>query len=381
MTPPLINADQTYLLLALFSAIAAALFYIDKVTKNPFLSGSVLLFVIPPVLSNLSIIPFTAPLYDTLWTYALMLGLPLVLLSANLKAILTRTGAVLITFLFASAGVVAGAFAAFPILDTGGGDAAVAGTLTASYIGGAVNFGAVAQALELDNGSLLAATLAADNLFGPILIAVLSVFSGIAIVTRRFALQTEDRDESATVEAMSAPEKVEATAADFALLMAISFSILAVGVLVGEVLDIDSASILVVTVLSILFAQVFPNVGRRRPYAFDIGMFLFYLVFLSAFAGAQLEAVIAYGPKIFLFIVVLATVQLVFAAVAAKVFKLSFSDLTIGVLAAAMGPTIAAAFASSKGWRHLVAPGLLAGLLGYVLGNFAGLFVGEMLTP
>ena len=41
-------------------------------------------------------------------------------------------------------------------------------------------------------------------------------------------------------------------------------------------------------------------------------------------------------------------------------------------LACIAGPPIAAAIAILFKWRNLVAPGILTGILGYVLGNFAG---------
>ena len=43
------------------------------------------------------------------------------------------------------------------------------------------------------------------------------------------------------------------------------------------------------------------------------------------------------------------------------------------------GPTTSAAMAIAKGWTALVGPALLVGTLGYVLGNYFGIFVGTML--
>ena len=43
------------------------------------------------------------------------------------------------------------------------------------------------------------------------------------------------------------------------------------------------------------------------------------------------------------------------------------------------GPTGAAAIAVSKGWTKLVGPSILVGTLGYVIGTYLGLLVGNIL--
>ena len=43
------------------------------------------------------------------------------------------------------------------------------------------------------------------------------------------------------------------------------------------------------------------------------------------------------------------------------------------------GPTTAAGMAISQGWTRLVGPAMLVGVLGYVIGNYAGTIVGIIL--
>ena len=45
------------------------------------------------------------------------------------------------------------------------------------------------------------------------------------------------------------------------------------------------------------------------------------------------------------------------------------------------GPTTAAAMAIAKGWNHMVVPAMLVGSLGYILGNYFGIFIGNLLMP
>ena len=62
-----------------------------------------------------------------------------------------------------------------------------------------------------------------------------------------------------------------------------------------------------------------------------------------------------------------------------KLFGFSLEEIIIASNANVGGPTTAAAMAVSKGWTKLVAPAMLIGTLGYVLGTYAGLLVGSLL--
>jgi uncharacterized membrane protein len=50
-------------------------------------------------------------------------------------------------------------------------------------------------------------------------------------------------------------------------------------------------------------------------------------------------------------------------------------ELIIASNAAVLGATTAPALAATKGWRHLVTPGVLVGVLGYALGTFLGTLI------
>lgn len=56
----------------------------------------------------------------------------------------------------------------------------VAAALCASYIGGSINFAAVAQMVHLGSGPLMACTMAADNLAMAAYLAVISVIPVVA---------------------------------------------------------------------------------------------------------------------------------------------------------------------------------------------------------
>jgi uncharacterized membrane protein len=49
--------------------------------------------------------------------------------------------------------------------------------------------------------------------------------------------------------------------------------------------------------------------------------------------------------------------------------------LTIASVATKAGPPLILPVAEAKGWRHLVLPGVILGMLGYAIGNYVGFAV------
>ena len=70
---------------------------------------------------------------------------------------------------------------------------------------------------------------------------------------------------------------------------------------------------------------------------------------------------------------------MIFCFVSAKLFKFNLEDAIIASNANIGGPTTAAGMAISQGWSALIAPAMLVGVLGYILGNYAGILVGMFL--
>ena len=66
---------------------------------------------------------------------------------------------------------------------------------------------------------------------------------------------------------------------------------------------------------------------------------------------------------------------LAFVLIAGYLLKIEISSLVIASLACAGGATMAGAISSSKGWDHLITPGILVGMFGNAVGTFIGIAV------
>lgn len=72
-------------------------------------------------------------------------------------------------------------------------------------------------------------------------------------------------------------------------------------------------------------------------------------------------------------------VHLCVVVVLGKFMKLDLAEVMIASNACILGPAPAAALAASKGWRPLITPGILVGLLGYAIATFIGVALTEVL--
>ena len=63
-----------------------------------------------------------------------------------------------------------------------------------------------------------------------------------------------------------------------------------------------------------------------------------------------------------------------------KILKLDLAELMIAANACILGPATAAAMAASQGWKDLVTPGMLTGILGYSVATFIGVVITQVLA-
>ena len=83
MTSSLIHADQTFALWAMLLAAATLGIGAERTRWGSRVSGVVVTLLVTFILSNLRIIPATAPVYDQVWAGLVPLAIPLLLFRAD----------------------------------------------------------------------------------------------------------------------------------------------------------------------------------------------------------------------------------------------------------------------------------------------------------
>ena len=156
----LIAADNHWALLAiLFASTFLAIFLEQKYQWASKISGAIITLVIAIALVNLGVIPSEAPVFDDfVWGYAVPLAIPLLLLQTDLRRMHREAGRFLAIFLIGAVGTVVGAVLATVLLrGTVEGIPGAAAMMTGSYIGGGVNFIAIADAFHVDQNAIIGA--------------------------------------------------------------------------------------------------------------------------------------------------------------------------------------------------------------------------------
>ncbi|MFN6940885.1 MAG: DUF819 family protein, partial [Parvibaculum sp.] len=185
MASPLIAADNMFGLIFVFLGLAAFGFWSERTKLGQWLSGVVLTILAGTALANLRIVPFASPFHDMVWVYAVSLAIPLLLFHADLRKLVSEAGMMLIAFAIAVLGTVAGVLAGFYLIDLGPDANRIVATLGASWIGGSMNFAAVAQTLGLnENGSLIATMAATDAVVMVIFMAAILLMAGSRALLR-----------------------------------------------------------------------------------------------------------------------------------------------------------------------------------------------------
>lgn len=376
----MIGPEQDFALWAVLIGLAGFGFWCERFAWGRKYSGVMLLISAAIVLANLRIIPTSAPVYDVVWDYLVPIAIPLLLLEANLKRIVTESGPTLIAFVVGAATVVAGVIVGVFLLDLGSNEAELAGIFTGTYIGGGLNFAAVAEASGMQDGSMLSAAVAADNVATNLHFLLLIFIPGVAWMAK--AYPSKHIDSATIVDGDSAANVHRVPNLDIAGLLAslaLAFLLAAAGKALAEQVGKPQFAILVTTALTLIIATGFSRQVSKLSGHAEAGNVMMFIFLASVGASADIWQLIEIGPVLFVFAMIIITVHTVVLFGVGKLFKLDLAELAIASAVCIGGPSSAAALASAKGWRDLLIPGVLAGSFGYAIGSFVGITVVEWL--
>ncbi len=366
-------------------AIMAALFVIaglgflgEKTKIGAQLTGAVITILAAIVAANVGLIPHSAPAYSFVFTYLVPPLIPLFLFQADLRKILFETTRTTGAFLLATAGTVAGVTLAVLLLDVsslgaGAGlppdqqEAAIAGLFASTYIGGSVNYAALGEITGLNrDASFFSAATATDNLFSALYLGLLALLPGLAWLNKRFP----DHDHQAVEETPA--EQPPITAMSLVLSMAVALGIVAISDAAVAAFDLKDWRYVIITAITLVLATAIPGLHRRLAGSFELGVGLSFIFFASIAAGADVVAMVSVAPLLIVLVLILLSVHLVILLGLGSLLRLSLPELITASNAAILGATTAPALAATKGWKNLVTPGVLVGVLGYALGTFIG---------
>lgn len=388
----LVAPENLWPIIAVILAGAAACIYLEQNFRwAARVSGPVLAIVGAMLLSNTKVMPATSDAYDVVEDYLVPAAIPLLLFRANIIRILRESGSMFLCFNIATVGSVLGAFlAAFMFRGSFPRVPEVSGIMTASYVGGSVNFVAVRNhygvAAELANPLVVADNFIMAAMFGVLFLIANSVF-----FRRHYPHPHSQATDAAETQALAATHWQPKAIAlfDIAKALAIAFVITAVSVKLAAwlkqqhlpaLLDALFANrYLLITIFTVALTTMFDRQFERVAGAEEIGMYFLYLFFFVIGLRADLMEVVRNMPVLFGFCTVIAVVNLVFTLGVGKLLRLKLEELLLASNGTLGGPPSAVAMAIAAGWSKLILPGLLSAIWGYVIGTFVGIAVAETL--
>jgi len=402
MTSTLVQASDSWTLWTLLITWAAlSLFFEQRYKWGSRLSGPVIALIGGLVLSNLGIIPIESPVYDTIWDYIVPLCIPLLLLKCDLKKIWRETGRMMGAFMISAFGTVVGAFlAAFFLGSLVDHIIEVCGIMTASYIGGAMNF-IQATLIFHPPESISNALIVADNLVMAVHIIFMLALPGFAFAFRWFGSLPEnelyennnrDTGEAAPDEVSDYWRPKPISLLDIGKNLSLAFIIVTVATkLSGMIIPAEISQpfsfralignkYLLFTSLTVIFVFFFPRFSDRLRGTQEMGTFAIYIFFVLIGVPASIKSILTEAPYLLVLCTMMVAANIVVTFGVCKLLGFSLQEMILVSIANTAGPMNAAAIAISKKWTKLVLPAFLVGIWGYVIGTYTGWMVGWVLN-
>lgn len=378
----MISASDTFALSAVLLACVAFSFWAERTRIGQNVGGPLIVLFLSMALANVGVIPHTSGLYDTIGGLLVPLAIPLLMLRADIRKVFSEGGPLLLAFALAALFTVVGGVVGYFLVDLGEVGPQVAGTLVASYIGGSLNFVATSKAVGLEDPSLYSTVMSADAVGAVFFLMALMSLPAIALVRRampsRYLAGEVEAESEDLSEQGPAEQGLHLHRVSFGLALSLLLCALAQGV--AALFATDSLFILVLTLLALLLANAGSRIVRYVQYDFELGTLFMYIFFAAVGAAADIALVIDTALPMLWFIGTVVIVHLILLLVVGSVLRLDLADVMIASNACILGPAPAAALAASRGWRSLVSPGMLVGLLGYAIATFIGISLTGLLA-
>jgi uncharacterized membrane protein len=394
---PLIPPDNTFALLSIMLLASVLGIVGERQRWYGKFSGIIVTIFFTILLVSTSIIPSASdpeidvPLYDMVFTYVIPLAIPLLLFNVNITRMIRESGRLLKAFLLGTLGICLGVGIGVLLFPLGAESHKLAAVYSATYIGGAVNFMAVADALNFIDSPLFPTAIAIDNVLTNFFIMLLFFLPGWKIMrrlipTRSRDITSEEVTPRPSAESEHPPEPHRLMLMEhIALCLLISVAISALSIWIAPYLESwlqtdVNLDILLITIFIIVVSNLFPRqMARLEPVAFQLGFFLIFLFLAVVGAASDVRVIVASSPAVLGFVIVTLLTHLLVMLLGSRLLKISLEELSIASAANIGGTATSAPMATTFGLKKAITPAIVIGMIGNVVGTFIGVGIGLLL--
>ncbi|HHN8248869.1 DUF819 family protein [Clostridioides difficile] len=366
-------------ILAVMTSMIALGFYLQRYKAIKSLGPALTIIIMGIILSNLKVVPVSIELYGTISTYAIPVSMTIMLMSVDLKEMtkLSREPLIAIFVAVLTVSIMAFLFGLVFAEKISEGWK-VAGMFVGTYTGGSANLTAIGTGLNVSRQTLAAAN-AADYVIGVPTLIFMFALPTILKNSKKFKKLWPYHVEESELEDCQNEEFMESkewSIKDIAWMLAIGFVVTEVSTILAGYFNSSfssAARILLVTTISIIIAQLKPV--KKLKGNLDLGLFvaLFFLCTIGFSVDIKEFLGSTFTITLYCFSIIFAS--FVFHLSITRLLKIKYQYVILSIVGAiADGPTSALVAASAK-WNSLVSVAVVMGVIGGVLGNYAGISV------
>jgi len=395
----LIGADQSILLWAVVLVTVAAAIHLEQRYRWAASIGSITLILLAGLaFSNIGLIPYSTPTFSAIGSVILPCAIPLFLFKLDIKKILRDSGKMLIVFHISAVGTVIGCFLGYLVFQSYENTSAICNIAAAAGVGGTVNAIAMGNVFQHPEG-LLEAYLVVGNLTCGFMILLFKILHNSSFIKKFLPRpHTDAYENSGNAEELAAQNKTAAAAfwggkevglKDIATALAAAFLIVGISNIIANwVVSLNPPTFiaqtfgsiyLVMTLVTAFCATVFSKFFGNIKGSMELGNIGLLAWFFTIGCSGNIVEILKGSAVTFCIICIVITVNLIVSVIGAKFVKGTWEDAVCACTATIGGPPTAAAVAVAFNWSELVVPGMLVGLWGYLIGNYTGVLVGNIL--
>jgi uncharacterized membrane protein len=362
----------------------------ERYTLLDTIGGVVICYALGIIIGNSGLLPDDIfIIQDYMTTLTVPIALPLIFFSMHMANWKEQSGMVLRAFFGALVAVIIGSVITFFIFRGVIGEEAwkIAGMLVGCYTGGTPNMAAIGTALNVGTSDYIAVHASDVVVSGFLFLLIISILPKVIRRILPVSQMLSEHQETMSEEVHGMKEFTPYFSGfnrqDLPpLLRAFLFSVLifAVGGGVSMLVPAWAAPVTAIIVITTLgIAGSFIPAVRQTPFTFQLGYYVLLVFSFVVSSMADLQQLTRTAPIMMGYVLSLLVITFVLHVIASKVLRVDADTQLVTATALIFSPPFVPVVAASLKNRSVIMTGMVAGIAGWLLGNYIGIAFGYLM--